>query len=95
MRRRVVMLWDPVQRVEGADLDADPAVHAQSPVDGEGVEHRHCPRPARARLAHFLVVALDVNALVGALLHAQHAGGARCCVERNGTASLGRDLAHD
>ncbi|GAA4572194.1 hypothetical protein GCM10023100_32550 [Actinocorallia cavernae] len=34
----VLELRGPEQRVEGADLDADTAVHAQREVDGEPVE---------------------------------------------------------
>ena len=92
IRRRDLEMLVHLDRVKGADLDADPAVHAQAPVNGEGVEHRHGPRPARARLAHFLVVALDVNAPIGALLHAQHARGARRRVERDRAAGAFGDI---
>jgi hypothetical protein len=40
---RVFELAAPEQCVVRADLDADPAVHAQGVVDGEAIEHVALP----------------------------------------------------
>ena len=72
------------ERVERAHLDADPAVHAERVVDVEAVEHAHRALAATltARRA-LLLVALDVDAPVGALARAQHADGAVLLLERD------------
>src|SRR6266536_2017441 len=74
---RVLVLGAPEQRVEGTDLDADPAVHAQGVVDVEAVDHvdRSGPSPLPPGRP-LLLVALDVDAPVGAAAAAQHADGA-------------------
>ena len=65
----VLVLGAPEQRVERADLDADPAVHAERVVDVEAVEHADAcaSRPPSRRGGALLLVALDVDAPVGAL----------------------------
>src|ERR1700719_4133167 len=74
---RVLVFGAPEQGVEGAHLDADPAVHAQRVVDVEAVEHAD-----RAWAATFssgwalLLVPFDVDAPVRALAGAEHADGA-------------------
>src|SRR5215211_4571655 len=89
----VLVFRAPEERVERADLDADPAVHAQRVVDVEPVEHRH-----RALTATFtprrslLLVALDVDAPVGARPCAQHADRAVLLLECDHAARAGSDL---
>src|SRR5687767_12925801 len=74
LRLGVLELRAPVQRVEGADLDADAAVHAQPVVDVEAIELADAPRLAPLASGRGLVlVALDVDAPVGALPGTQHA----------------------
>src|ERR1044072_592552 len=78
----VLELRGPEQGVEGADLDADAAVHAEGVVEVEAVEG--LDRPGLATLAAgrpLLLVALDVDAPVGALTGAEHARGAVLLLE--------------
>ena len=73
----VLVLGAPEQGVERAHLDADAAVHAERVVDVEAVER--VDRAGLAALAprrRLVLVALDVDAPVGALAGAQHADGA-------------------
>src|SRR3954451_11714507 len=83
-RLRVLELRAPEQRVERAHLDADTAVHAERVVDVESVEDVD-----RARTAAFtprrtlLLVALDVDAPVGARTRAQHADRAVLFLQRD------------
>ena len=80
----VLVLGAPEQRVERADLDADAAVHAERVVDVEAVEAR-CRCAGLAALAAGrgqVLVALDVDAPVGALAGAEHAR--RCSSPRGG-----------
>src|SRR2546425_1009352 len=73
----VLVLRAPEQRVERADLYADPAVHAQRVVDVEPVEKADRALPAAFAAGRtLLLVALDVDAPVGALARTQHADGA-------------------
>src|SRR5690242_10588829 len=76
-------LGAPEQRVEGAHLDADRAVHAQRPVDREAVEHvvGAVASTGRARLG--LLVGVDVDTPDRALPGAQHARGAVLLEERD------------
>ena len=79
----------------GTDLDADPAVHAERVVDVEAVEHAHAALATTltARRA-LLLVALDVDAPVGALARAQHADRAVLLLERDhATRARGRVFA--
>jgi hypothetical protein len=69
---RVLEERRPMQRVEGAYLHTDPAIHAQAIVDGEAVELVH--GLALARLG--FLVSLDVDAPARTLLRAEHAYGA-------------------
>ncbi|GAB3998038.1 hypothetical protein GCM10029992_22720 [Glycomyces albus] len=82
----VVEVGCPEQGVEGADVDADPAVHAQREVDVEPVEYVDLAGPRRALLLHGLLVGVDVDAPVGAFAGAQHARGAVGLVQRDDTA---------
>src|SRR5699024_9538643 len=68
----------PEARVEGADLHADAAVHAQRVVDVEAVQDVLLPRATTAARWRFhgLLVRVDRDAPVGALAGAEHAGGA-------------------
>ena len=87
LRLGVLVLRAPEQRVERAHLDADPAVHAERVVDVEAVEDadRAVAAALTARRA-LLLVALDVDAPVGALPGAQHADGAVLLLERDDAA---------
>ena len=70
----VLVLRAPEQGVERAHLDADAAVHAQRVVDVEAVELADLARlAAGAPRRGQLLVALDVDAPVGAGADAQHA----------------------
>src|SRR5690606_23105437 len=63
----VLELRGPEQGVEGTDLDADTAVHAQGEVDGEAVEDVAAAlTAARGRRGHRLLVGVDVDAPVRA-----------------------------
>src|SRR5260221_5031518 len=67
-RLGVLELGAPEERVERADLHADPAVHAERVVDVEAVEHAHAARtPTFTTRRPLRLVALDVGAPVGAL----------------------------
>src|SRR5260370_27887641 len=60
---RVFVLGAPEQRVERADLDADPAVHAQGVVDIEAVEHAdRAGPPTFSAGGPPVLVAFDVTA---------------------------------
>src|SRR5918994_5386905 len=86
----VLVLGTPEQGVERADLDADPAVHAERVVDVEAVEE--ADRSLAATLTPrrpLLLVALDVDAPVGALTGAQHADRAVLLLERDDAARPG------
>src|SRR5450759_801308 len=77
LKLRVLVLGAPEQGVEGAHLDADPAVHAQRIVDVEAVEHAHRPGAATfSAWGSLLLVPFDVDAPIRALACAQHADGA-------------------
>src|SRR4051812_45556271 len=80
----VFVLGAPEERIERADLDADPAVHAQRVVDVEAIEdaHRAVATTLTARRA-LLLVPLDVDAPVGARPGAQHADRAVLLLERD------------
>src|SRR5215471_8569767 len=70
----VLVLGAPEQRVEGAHLHADAAVHAQRVVDVEAVEQADGAFPAALAAGRpLLLVALDVDAPVRALAGAEHA----------------------
>src|SRR6202008_1688785 len=92
----VLVLRAPEQGVEGADLDADAAVHAQGVVDVEPVEDADgaflAPGPAGRAL---LLVALDVDAPVGALPGAEHADGAVLFLEGDDAARTAGGLLLD
>ena len=80
MRRlAVLVLGAPEQGVERAHLDADAAVHAQRVVDVEAVDLVDLARrtAGTARRGQ-LLVALDVDAPVGAATRAQHARRCSC-----------------
>src|SRR5689334_11877304 len=80
----VLELGAPEQRVERAHLDADAAVHAQRVVDVEAVEHVDRTRPSALTARRtLLLVALDVDAPVGARTRAQHADGAVLLLQRD------------
>src|SRR5205085_152312 len=87
----VLVLRAPEQGVERTDLDADAAVHAQGVVDVEPVEDADRPvttaGPAGRTL---LLVALDVDAPVGALPGAEHADGAVLLLEGDDAPGPGR-----
>src|SRR5829696_6451601 len=89
----VLELGAPEQGVEGADLDADPAVHAQPVVDVEAVQQLHraglAPGPPGRRLG---LVALDVDAPVRAAPGAEHADGAVLLLEGDDAAGPGGQL---
>src|SRR5216684_2338177 len=88
---RVLVLRAPEQRVERADLDADPAVHAQGVVDVETVEHAdRAGPPTFSAGGTLLLVPFDVDAPVWALACAQHADGAVLFFERDDTPGAGR-----
>ena len=73
----VLELTTPEQRVVGADLDADAAVHAEGVIDREPVEHVALARTPTLPLRwKRLLVRIDVDAPVGAFARAQHADGA-------------------
>src|SRR6056297_3471932 len=82
LRLGVLVLGAPEQRVERTHLDTDAAVHAQRVVDVEPVEMVDLARlatgPARGCQ---LLVALDVDAPVGARPRAQHARSAVALVQ--------------
>jgi hypothetical protein len=70
----VFELAAPEQRVVRADLDTDPAVHAERVIDGEAVEDVALARPASRSLRRKrLFVRIDVDTPVGTLAGAQHA----------------------
>src|SRR5947208_195862 len=74
---RVLVLGAPEQSVEGAHVHADPAVHAERVVDVEAVEGVDLAgTTAGAPGRRLLLVALDVDAPVGAAARAQHADSA-------------------
>src|ERR1700737_3713528 len=74
LRLGVLELGTPEEGVERADLDADPAVHAQAVVDVETVQVLDAAGPTPFPSGRRLVfVALDVDAPVGAAAGAQHA----------------------
>jgi hypothetical protein len=86
----VLVLGAPEQGVERAHLDTDPAVHAQGVVDVEAVEGGTHLDPATRLVGRLLfLVALDVDAPVGAVAGAQHADGAGLLVEGDDPASPG------
>ena len=91
---RVLELGRPEQRVERADLDADPAVHAQREVDREAVEHVAGARARRPRVfgGRRLFVRVDVDAPVGALAGAEHADGAVLFLQRDDAAGTRRQI---
>src|SRR6185312_2731806 len=86
------VLGRPEQRVERADLDADPAVHAQREVDREPVEHVDLPAPAAARRLDGLLVRVDEDAPVRTLAGAEHAGGAVLLEQRDHPAAAWRQV---
>ena len=91
LRLGVLVLGAPEQRVERAHLDADAAVHAQRVVDVEAVEVVHLARLAAGTAGRGeLLVALDVDAPVGARAGAQHAGGAVVLAEGDDAAGTDR-----
>ena len=79
---RVLEERRPMQRVERADLDADPAVHAQAVVDRKAVQL--VQRLALAGRGD--LVSLDVDAPARALLRTQHAHRAVLGKERDDAA---------
>src|SRR6056297_1899187 len=82
----VLVLGAPEQGVERAHLHADAAVHAQRVVDVEAIEVVHLARlAAGAARRGQLLVALDVDAPVGARPGAQHARRAVALVQRDHT----------
>src|SRR6185503_18292802 len=85
-------LGGPVQRVEGAGLDADAAVHAQREVDGEPVQDVALPGAGGAGYDDFFLVRVDVDAPVGALPGTQHAGGAVLLEQGDHAARTGRQV---
>src|SRR5690606_40190014 len=86
----VLVLGAPEQGVEGADLDADPAVHAQRVVDVEAVEGADGALLAAGPAGRGLgLVALDVDAPVGAAAGAEHADGAVLGLESDDAPSPG------
>src|SRR3954452_18877286 len=88
---RVLVLGAPEQGVERAHLDADPAVHAQGVVDVEAVELVDgAGLAALAAGRGLVVVALDVDAPVGALARAQHADRAVVLEQGDDAAGPGR-----
>src|SRR5947209_3728908 len=81
-RLGVLVLRRPEQGVEGADLDADAAVHAEGVVDVEAVEGVDRPRLAPLTTGRaLLLVSLDVDAPVRALPGTEHADGAVLLLE--------------
>ena len=77
-------LGAPEQRIEGANVDADPAVHAQREVDIKAVELVLLAGLAASATGRGqLFVAFDVDAPVWALTGTQHAGSAVVMVQRN------------
>jgi len=92
---RVFELGAPEQRVEGAHLDADPAVHAQRVVDGETVEHLDRPAPAATHGLVRLLVGVDVDAPVGALPRALVADRAVGLLQGDDPARPGREVRLD
>src|SRR5438445_10644080 len=80
--RGVLVLRAPEQGVGGADLHADAAVHAQPVVDVEAVEKLDGPGlPPLPPGGSLVLVALDVDAPVGAAAGAQHADRAVLLLE--------------
>jgi hypothetical protein len=88
----VLELGRPEQRVERADLDADPAVHAQREVDGEPVEHVAGARTAALGRGQRLLVRIDVNTPVRALTGAKHAHRAVLLDQGDNSACAGRQV---
>src|SRR5207248_10567810 len=87
----VLVLRAPEQGVEGADLDADAAVHAQGVVDVEAVEDAdRALTAAGAPRRALLLVTLDVDAPVRALPGAEHADGAVLLLEGDDAPGPGR-----
>ncbi len=88
----VLVLGAPEQGVERADLDADPAVHAQRVVDVEAGRGALTVRglPPHGAGGRELLVALDVDAPVGAAAAAQHAGRAVVLLEGDDAAGASR-----
>src|SRR5262249_21079165 len=87
----VLVVGAPEERVEWADLDADAAVHAERVVDVEAVED--ADRALAAALTtrrSLLLVALDVDAPVGAGASTQHADGAVLLLQCDDAAGAGR-----
>src|ERR1700680_3153670 len=90
-RLGVLKLGTPEQGVEGAYLDADPAVHAQRVVDVETVEDTDVAGfAAFASWRTLLLVALDIEARVGTLAGAKHADGAVLFLQRDPSAGARR-----
>src|SRR5581483_3645721 len=90
-RLGVLVLGAPEERVERAHLDADAAVHAQRVVDVEAVERAdRALLAARAAGRRLLLVALDVDAPVGAAAGAQHAHRAVLLEQRDDPAGARR-----
>src|ERR671910_3731821 len=86
----VLVLRAPEQGVERAHLDADAAVHAQRVVDVEPVEPVDLAGlPAGPAGRRRVLVALDVDAPVGAAAGAQHADGAVVFLEGDDAAGAG------
>src|SRR5438445_2837365 len=86
--RGVLVLRAPEQGVGGADLHADAAVHAQPVVDVEAVEKLDGPGlPPLPPGGSLVLVALDVDAPVGAAAGAQHADRAVLLVQGDHAAS--------
>src|SRR5690606_20999847 len=86
----VLVLGAPEESVERAHLDTDAAVHAEGEVDVKPVEGVADLDPATRLVGRDLdLVALDVDAPVGAVASAQHAHRARLLVEGDDAASPG------
>src|SRR2546421_92522 len=93
---RVLELRAPEQGVERADLDADPAVHAEGVIDVEAVEVLHRPRlAALASRRRLVLVALDVDAPVRTLAGAQQANRAGLFLDGDHAAGPGRRRLFD
>src|SRR3954451_17976488 len=86
----VLELRTPEDGVERAHLHADPAIHAERVVDVEAVEDLDGAGLATLAPGRGLVlVALDVDAPVGAAAHTQHADSAVLRFEGNDTTGPG------